>query len=75
MHILPKRFVRIRHYGFLTNRGKVTRINEIRKNMELEAVTLKVETIAINFRTWSIAVVPRNHKDDGERGSHASILL
>jgi len=43
MHILPKRFVRIRHYGFLTNRGKVTRINEIRKNMGLEAVVLKVE--------------------------------
>ncbi|WP_040497721.1 IS91 family transposase, partial [Fulvivirga imtechensis] len=23
-HILPRRFVRIRHYGFLANRGKVT---------------------------------------------------
>lgn len=43
MHILPKRFVRIRHYGFLTNRGKVTRINEIRKDMGLEAVSIKVE--------------------------------
>ena len=43
LHILPKRFVRIRHYGFLTNRGKTTRINEIRKVMGLEPVTLKVE--------------------------------
>lgn len=43
MHILPKRFVRIRHYGFLTNRGKATRINEIRKSMGLEPVRLKVE--------------------------------
>ena len=43
LHILPKRFVRIRHYGFLTNRGKTTRINEIRKVMGLDPVTLKVE--------------------------------
>jgi hypothetical protein len=42
-HILPKRFVRIRHYGFLTNRGKATRINDIRNSMGLESVTVKVE--------------------------------
>ena len=42
-HILPKRFVRIRHYGFLTNRGKATRINEIRNSMGLDPVTLKIE--------------------------------
>ena len=43
LHVLPKRFVRIRHYGFLTNRGKTTRINEIRKVMGLDPVILKVE--------------------------------
>ncbi len=43
MHILPKRFVRIRHYGFLTNRGKATRINEIRENMGLESTAPRVE--------------------------------
>jgi len=43
MHILPKRFVRIRHYGFLTNRGKATRINEIRVSMGLEPATPRVE--------------------------------
>lgn len=42
-HILPKRFVRIRHYGFLTNRSKVTRINEIRNSMGLEAANVKIE--------------------------------
>ena len=42
-HILPKRFVRIRHYGFLTNRGKTTRLNEIRKDMGLEAIKTPVE--------------------------------
>jgi hypothetical protein len=42
-HILPKYFVRIRHYGFLTNRGKVERIDAIRKNMDLAPATPKVE--------------------------------
>ena len=41
--ILPKRFVRIRHYGLLTNRGKITRLNQIRENMGLEAVKTIVE--------------------------------
>lgn len=43
MHILPKRFVRIRHYGFLTNRGKATRLNAIRKNMGLAPTQQLVE--------------------------------
>ncbi|MDH5398776.1 MAG: IS91 family transposase [Cyclobacteriaceae bacterium] len=42
-HILPKRFVRIRHYGFLTNRGKVTRLNHIRKTMGLAQAKAPVE--------------------------------
>ncbi len=41
-HILPRRFVRIRHYGLLTNRDKTTRINAIRKQLELDPVTAKV---------------------------------
>ena len=43
MHILPKRFVRIRYYGFLTNRGKITRLNKLRKTLNLEEVSVKVE--------------------------------
>jgi hypothetical protein len=43
MHILPKRFVRIRHYGFLTNRGKATRLNELRKTMGLAETTASIE--------------------------------
>ena len=42
-HILPKYFVRIRHYGFLTNRGKAERIDDIRKNMNLAPAAPKVE--------------------------------
>jgi hypothetical protein len=50
MHILPKRFVRIRHYGFLTNRGKATRINEIRENMGLAPPAPRVEiSVAIRL--------------------------
>ena len=43
MHILPLRFVRIRHYGFLTNRGKKTRLNKIRKTMGLQETIVQVE--------------------------------
>lgn len=42
MHILPRRFVRIRHYGFLTNRGKHTRLNNIRETMGLAKVKAPV---------------------------------
>ena len=35
-HFLPHRFVKIRHYGFMQNHGKVTRLNEVRKNMDLQ---------------------------------------
>lgn len=49
-HILPKRFVRIRHYGFLTNRGKVTRLQAIRAKMGLVPVRAKVEvSVAIKL--------------------------
>lgn len=36
LHFLPRSFVKIRHYGFLHNHGKTTRLNAVRKNMELQ---------------------------------------
>ncbi len=36
LHILPKRFVKIRHYGFLQNRNKTKRIAQIRESLNLE---------------------------------------
>ncbi|RYG11938.1 MAG: IS91 family transposase, partial [Chitinophagaceae bacterium] len=35
-HILPRGFVKIRHYGFLQNRNKQSRIAEIRASLNLE---------------------------------------
>lgn len=35
-HILPPRFVRIRHYGLLTNRNRKTRLAAIMKNMDVQ---------------------------------------
>jgi len=35
MHILPKGFTKIRHYGFLQNHGKRERLNKIREAMKL----------------------------------------
>jgi Putative transposase/Transposase zinc-binding domain len=49
MHILPKRFVRIRHFGFLTNRGKTERIDAIRENMDLAPAAPKVE-VSVSVR-------------------------
>ena len=43
LHILPKRFVKIRHYGLLQNHGKTTRLNNIRKQLKLQPLPLKVQ--------------------------------
>jgi hypothetical protein len=36
LHFLPRGFVKIRHYGFLQNHDKVTRLNAVRKTMQLQ---------------------------------------
>ncbi len=36
LHFLPRGFVKIRHYGFLQNHGKTTRLNAVRKTMGLQ---------------------------------------
>lgn len=36
LHFLPRRYVKIRHYGFLQNHGKTTRLNAVRKQMNLQ---------------------------------------
>jgi hypothetical protein len=35
MHILPKRFTKIRHYGFMQNHGKRTRLEQIRQSLKI----------------------------------------
>lgn len=37
LHSLPKRFVRIRHYGFLANRNRKANLNRIRRLLKLPA--------------------------------------
>jgi hypothetical protein len=36
LHFLPRGFVKIRHYGFLQNHGKINRLNAVRKTMDLQ---------------------------------------
>lgn len=43
LHILPKRFVKIRHYGLLQNHGKTTRLNNIRGQLKLPPLPPKVQ--------------------------------
>lgn len=42
-HILPYRFVRIRHYGLLKNQGKVERLKQLREQMDWGQPIQKVE--------------------------------
>jgi hypothetical protein len=43
LHILPKRFVKIRHYGLLQNHGKIKRLNAIREQLKIGPLPLKVQ--------------------------------
>ena len=43
MSILPKRFVKIRHYGLLQNHGKITRLNSIRQQLKLPPLPPNVQ--------------------------------
>ena len=43
LHILPKRFVKIRHYGLLQNHGKRKRLNAIRKQLKLSPLLPRVQ--------------------------------
>jgi len=45
LHILPKRFVKIRHYGLLQNHGKIKRLNAIRAQLDLGALPSKVQIL------------------------------
>lgn len=50
-HILPKRFVKIRHYGYLRLQGKTERLAQIRASMGLEPPKAKV-TVPFQIRMW-----------------------
>jgi Putative transposase/Transposase zinc-binding domain len=43
LHFLPKRFVKVRHYGYLQNHGKTKRLNAVRTTMKLQPLPPKVQ--------------------------------
>jgi Putative transposase/Transposase zinc-binding domain len=43
LNFLPRRFVKTRHYGFMQNQGKTTRLNAVRKQMNLSPLPPKVD--------------------------------
>lgn len=43
LNFLPRRFVKTRHYGFMQNQGKTTRLNAVRKQMKLSPLPPKVD--------------------------------
>ena len=48
-HILPRQFVKIRNYGYLKNYGKTTRLQALRKTMNITPMPPKV-TVPIRLR-------------------------
>lgn len=42
LHFLPRRFIKIRHYGFLQNHGKTARLNAARKQLKLPPLPPKI---------------------------------
>jgi hypothetical protein len=40
-HVLPKRFIKIRHYGFLSTRSKKVDLAKIRKALKVESPPVK----------------------------------
>ena len=42
LHFLPLGFLKIRHYGFLRNHGKTTRLNAMRQKMNLQPLPPKI---------------------------------
>jgi hypothetical protein len=43
LHILPRGFVKIRHYGLLQNHGKISRLNCIREQLNLSPLQQQVQ--------------------------------
>lgn len=65
LHILPKRFTKIRHYGFLQNYGKRKRLEQIRASLQLSPLLelIKIPTAIRRFKNTqetflSVRVVP-----------------
>jgi hypothetical protein len=66
LHSLPKRFIRIRHYGFLANRNRSANLNNIRQLMGLsescEKQVASLEEIMQKLTGIDITLCPCCHK-------------
>jgi hypothetical protein len=47
LHLLPKGFMRIRHFGFLANRGREQKLAQIRQALEQAEAAAATETCAV----------------------------
>jgi len=66
LHFLPRGFVKIRHYGFLQNHGKTTRLNAVRKTMGLQplppVIKIPVSQGMLEQYGKDISLCPKCHK-------------
>jgi len=61
LHILPKGFVRIRHFGLLANRYKKVKVDIIRK---LQGLVVNIKMAA--EKTWKNILIEATGKDPDE---------
>ena len=63
LHILPRGFVKIRHYGLLQNHGKTARLNAIRKQLQIpplrQRVTIPVSILLLEKYGKDITLCPK----------------
>ena len=72
LHALPKRFVRIRHYGYLSNRNKKQNLNHIRTIMGVSTTVIKrikksVQEIMLKLAGVDIQLCPCCRKGEMRR--------
>jgi hypothetical protein len=85
MHVLPQRFVKIRHYGILSNRNRVTKLkkckiilkvtvsNDIKQKPNTEELILKLTGIDINICPCCKGKMSTKRKLDPKICAHQTI--
>ena len=52
LHILPKRFVRIRHYGILSSSWKRGKLQNLQAELKVERIVFRPQTVLKKCRWW-----------------------
>ena len=77
LHSLPKRFVRIRHYGFLANRNRKANLNRIRRLLKSPpqlfgktAISLRDMMVKLTGTDIRVSLLQERQNATGRRNTH-----